>query len=164
MNAHYWVGYMEHKSANQLWSFDQNVGKGGYTIFGAYLMQSQHRNLQGLPWCATFIHAVIDCPDILGKAHPGCRVLQRRMKRKKYWRGKEYIPQKGDLIFLSNKETDYVDHCGIVDKCDGHNVTSIDGNGPGKYFKPGDGGEVVEKARSLSDPKIVGYAAIGHLL
>lgn len=149
-----WLGYLEHQSAEELYDFTANAGKGGYTVFGAMT------GLQGFPWCAVFVHAVIGRPDILGKPHPGCRVLQRRMRRKGLWRDKEYHPKPGDLCFCSNRHTAFVDHVGIVEAFDGERVTTIDGNGPCERF-PG-GGAVVRRVRDRHDPVIVGYGAVGE--
>jgi hypothetical protein len=156
MTASDFVGYLEHRTPERLHEFTENPGKGGYTIFGAAA------GLQGLPWCATFVHAVLNRPDVLGRPHPGCRVLARRMKRKGLWRSKDYTPKPGDLIFLANNGK-RIDHCGIVESCDGSTVTSIEGNAvdPSGVFRPEQGGAVARRTRALTDPRLVGYAAIG---
>ena len=161
-----WLGYLEHKTPELLGVYTANPGKGGYTIFATMIALSQRRNLQGVPWCTTFVHACINRPDILGRAHPGSRVLRRRMRRKGLWRGREYTPQPNDIIFCSNMKSDRVDHCGIVRAVDGHTVISIDGNttDPSGVFAPEEGGCVAYRTHDLSDPIIVGYAAIGKLL
>lgn len=161
-----WIGYLEHKSPDLLWDFTANVGKGGCTIFAADLWATQRRWLFRLPWCATFVHAVINRPDILGKAHAGCRVLERRMRRKRLWRGKSYLPHRGDIVFLSNSATEYIDHCGIVTDCKGGIVWSVEGNGKDTtgHFDPNQGGAVTLMEREITNPKIVGYAEIWSLL
>ena len=155
-----WIGYLEHATPDRLNEFRANPGKGGCTIFGAMT------GLQRLPWCATFVHAVIRRPDILGRPHPGCRVLERRMRKKGLLRNKDYLPKNGDIIFCSNNCTSRVDHCGIVEACDGKTVTSIDGNtiDPSGVFPPGRGGAVARRTRKLTDPRIVGYAAISEMI
>lgn len=161
MSAAKWVGYLEHKTPDRLGYFNENVGKGYCTIFAAMLWEAQRVNLMGLPWCATFVHAVLDRPDVLGRPHPGCRVLARRMKRRKMWRGKDYLPKPGDLIFLAN-DGKRIDHCGIVESCEGETVTSIEGNAvdPSGVFRPEQGGAVARRERRRDDFKIVGYAEI----
>lgn len=157
-----WIGYLEHQTQDQLWHYTANPGKGGYTIFAQIIANRQRRNLQGLPWCATFVHAVIDRPDVLGKAHPGTRVLARRMRRKKLWRPQqEYSPKPGDLIFFKcTKER--IDHVGIVESAEQSSVTVIAGNtiDPSGHFKPDQGGAVARMTYSKTDPRIAGYAAI----
>ena len=159
-----WLGYLEHATPCLLGVFDANVGKGGCTIFAQMIWDAQRVNLMGLPWCATFVHAVINRPDILGRAHPGCRVLQRRMKRKGLWRGREYRPRPGDIIFCSNKRTRRVDHVSIVARTDGDTVVSVDGNtvDPSGTFEPSQGGAVALRTRKRNDPVIVGYGAISE--
>lgn len=153
-----WVGYLEHRDEKDLGVFDANVGGGNYTVFGAAT------GLQGLPWCATFVHAVVNRPDILGRPHPGVRVLQRRIRRRGYWREADYPPQPGDLIFLTNApERARAEHCGIVEAATGETVTSIEGNttDPTGHFPPEFGGAVARMTRRRDDPRILGYGEIG---
>ena len=158
-----WVGYLEHQDGHLLGIYTANVGKGGYTIFAQMLCERYSARLWGLPWCAVFVHAIIDQPDLLGRPHAGTRVLQRRMKRRRFWRGRNYRPQPGDLIFCSNARSNRVDHVGIVESLDGETVSSIEGNtvDPTGVFAPEQGGAVARRIRRLDDPIIVGYAAIG---
>ena len=155
MTASDFIGYLEHATPERLHEFTENPGKGGCTIFG------EMTGLQGLPWCATFVHAVVGRPDVLGRPHPGCRVLARRMRRRKLWRGKDYAPKSGDLIFLANNGK-RIDHCGIVESCDGATVTSIEGNAvdPSGAFRPEQGGAVARRVRRRDDLRILGYAEI----
>ena len=119
----------------------------------------------GLPWCVTFVHAVIGRTDILGDPCPGSRTLMRRMKQKGMWRGRDYVPVEGDLIFCAN-DGKRVDHVGIVESADRRTVVSIDGNSRGQDNGPDEwkGGIVARRIRSASDPMIRGYAAIGKLI
>lgn len=151
---------------HELDRFDSNVGKGGCTVFAAMVWERQRRDMMGLPWCATFIHAVMDRPDILGKAHPGTRVLARRMRRRGLWRGHGYVPRSGDLIFCRNAPGERIQHCGIVEGADGRTVTSIDGNthDPEGFIPWEEGGYVDRVTRPLDDWHIVGYAATGNKL
>lgn len=155
MTASDYIGYLEHETPDALNEFRSNPGKGGYTIFGAMT------GLQGFPWCATFVHAVIGRQDILGRPHPGCRVLARRMRRRKLWRGNDYLPSQGDIIFLSN-DGKRIDHCGIVESCDGSTVISIEGNAidPSGVFSREQGGAVARRERLITDPKIIGFACL----
>lgn len=160
-----WVGYLEHKSPQLLGIPTANVGKGGYTIFAQMIWDTQHINLMGLPWCAVFVHAVINRPDLLGRAHPGTKVLYRRMRRRGFLRDKTYIPTLGDLVFCAN-DGQNIDHVGIVLSCDDDWVTSIDGNSvdPFKYFNEKQGGAVSVRRRWVTDKRIIAYAAIGKEL
>lgn len=167
-NAAQWIGYLEHQTPDYLGDFRANPGKGYFTIFGLMIQITQGINLQGLPWCATFVHAVISRPDVLGKAHPGCRVLARRMKRKRLWRNRKYRPERGDLIFCTNEPHGRrrINHVAIVEGCDGQSVISIDGNtkDASGVFTAEQGGAVDRRVRDLADCHIIGYAATGRVL
>jgi hypothetical protein len=164
-----WIGYLEHLSNRQLGSYRINTGKGGCTAFAEIIRQKCGRNFQGVPWCAIFIHSCFVnvygrelAKRLLGRPHAGTRVLARRMRRKGLWRGTDYIPVAGDIIFLAN-DGKRIDHCGIVVESDGETVTSIDGNtvDPSEFFREELGGAVALRDRALNDPRIIGYGATG---
>lgn len=162
MKPSLWVGYCEHLTPDELNIFNANVGKGGCTIFAEILKQTQGVDLQGLPWCATFVHATLGRPDLLGKADGWSWVLQWRMKLRRRWRGRYYRPQPNDLMFCANDHK-WVDHVCIVESCDGTTVTTIDGNTHDENgrFAWTEGGVVARRTRDLTDPLIIGYGAIG---
>lgn len=164
MRVERWAGYREHATEDNLHNFRVNAGKGGCTVFAEIIRRREGRNLMGLPWCATFVFAAIGRPDILGPAVPGSRVLAKRMRSAGYWRGRDYRPRRGDLVFCTNG-SGRVDHVGIVLEADGETVRSIDGNtrDPEGVFAPGDGGVVAVNIRTRDSRQIVGYAKIGHL-
>lgn len=161
-----WIGYLEHADERLLGVFTANAGKGGCTIFADMLRTDQGAELQGLPWCATFVHAALARPDVLGRAHPGVRVLARRMFLRGLWRGKTYVPQPLDLIFLTNRKDRRISHCGIVETANETEVISIEGNAvdPSGVFPIERGGAVARRVRARTDRKIVGYAATGTKL
>lgn len=163
--ARRWLGYLEHRDGRLLGVYAANWGKGGYTVFAPMAGLPQ-----GLPWCVTFVHAVCRAAwgperaeEALGRPHPGSRKLARRMRRTGRWRGREYRPGPGDLIFLSPAGDGRVGHCGLVEAVEGNAVVSIDGNtvDPEGRFPPEAGGAVARRARPLDDPRIVGYGALG---
>lgn len=164
-----WIGYLEHKSAKFLGMYRSNVGKGGYTAFAENVRQKCKRNLQGLPWCAVFVYSCFATAYgrewtkmHLGRPHAGTRVLARRMRRKRLWRGTDYTPVKGDIIFLAN-DGKHLDHCGIVAEVDSESVTSIDGNtvDDSGVFAEIEGGAVALRERALTDKRIIGYGTTG---
>ncbi len=164
-----WIGYLEHKDSRHIGLYRSNAGKGGYTAFAEIVRQKCKRNLQGLPWCAVFIHSCFanvyggeGARMLLGRPHAGTRVLARRMRRKGLWRDKGYTPVAGDIIFLAN-DGKHIDHCGIVTESDGETVTSIDGNtvDPSGFFTEEQGGAVALRDRLLTDVRIIGYGATG---
>lgn len=164
-----WIGYLEHNSLKNIGLYRANAGKGGYTAFAEIVRQKCKRNLQGLPWCAVFIHSCFvnvygreGARMLLGRPHAGTRTLARRMRRKGLWRDKDYTPVAGDIIFLAN-DGKRIDHCGIVTESDGEGVTSIDGNtvDPSGFFTEEQGGAVAMRDRLLTDVRIIGYGATG---
>lgn len=163
--ARRWLGYLEHRDGRLLGVYTANPGKGGYTIFAGMSGLPQ-----GLPWCVTFLHGVYiealgreSARRLLGRPHPGTRKLARLLKRRGQWRGRDYRPAPGDLIFLSPAGDGRIGHCGIVEAAEENTVTSIDGNtvDPGGRFPPEEGGAVARRVRALDDHRIVGYGALG---
>ena len=164
--AQKYVGYLEHLDSDLLGLFRSNTGKGGCTIF-AYLINRAYRwrNFSGLPWCATFVHAVFiealgkkKARMLLGKPHPGTRVLYRRFKR----RGKlTRQPNEGDIIFLTNGSVE-VNHCGIVVCVEDDRIITIEGNttDPTGVFEKHEGGAVAQRVRRITDPAIICYGGI----
>jgi hypothetical protein len=160
--AQKYIGYLEHLDNDLLGLFTANTGKGGCTIF-AYLVNRAYRwrNFSGLPWCATFVHSVFiealgkeKARKLLGKPHPGTRVLYRRFKRN----GKlTNTPKPGDIAFLTNGRR--IDHCGIVVCIEEGRVVTIEGNtiDPSGVFQKHEGGAVAQRVRKLTDHAIVCY-------
>ena len=161
IDAGKWIGYCEKASPELLGIPEANAGKGGFTVFAEMAGLPQ-----GLPWCAIFVHAVLGRPDVLGKAHPGTRVLARRMRRKKLWRERDYCPEAGDIVFLRNPGSRKIDHCGIVESCDGESVVSVEGNAFDERgrFPAAAGGVVARRKRARADARIVGYGAVGKMI
>lgn len=161
-----WIGYLEHQTNDLLGFYTENIGKGGCTIFSMIIARTYPKlNFSGLPWCATFVHAVFieaygkeKARELLGKPCPGTRVLARRFRRRGLLMDREYIPTAGDLIFLHNGDG-RISHCGIVEKVEDGTVISIEGNttDPTGHFEPHQGGAVAVRTRNLNDPAIVAW-------
>lgn len=168
-HARKYVGYLEHATATLLGVYRADPGKGGYTIFSEIVRRFyRRRNFQGLPWCAVFVYAVYlealgkKAEKLLGKPHPGTKVLARRLRRKKRLRDRSYRPKAGDIIFLSNYQNEVIGHVGIVVSRDEKMVYSVEGNtiDPSGVFKREDGGAVAIRGREFRDPAIVCYGEI----
>lgn len=166
--ARHWLGYLEHQNERLLGVYTANIGKGGYTIFADIVWQAGGQNFQRLPWCAVFVYAIYlqalgwnETIQLLGYPCAGTRVLACRMHKTGQWRGREYIPEPGDIIFLSSTGK-HIDHCGIVEHIDGDTVVCIDGNtvDPLKRFPPEQGGAVARRTRYLDDEHIFGFGEI----
>ena len=165
--AQKYIGYLEHSSEELLGVFNANVGRGGYTIF-AYFISKYYRwrNFYGVPWCALFVHSVFieafgkaRAKQLLGKPHPGSRVLYRRLKRKGQITD---IPSEGCIAFLTNGTR--IDHCGIVVCVEDGDVITVEGNttDPTGIFEEREGGAVAQRVRKLTDPALVCYGKVGN--
>ena len=167
--AKQYLGYLEHETPDLIGVYRANPGKGGYTLFAETVSRFYRwRSFQGLPWCAVFVYAVYleamgrDAEKLLGKPHPGTKVMARRFRRKKLLRDKGYTPKAGDIIFLSNFGDQRIGHVGIVVGTDGNMVYSVEGNtvDTSGVFKREDGGAVALRGRLFDDPAIVCYGEI----
>jgi hypothetical protein len=103
-----------------------------------------------------------DAQKLLGKPHPGTKVLARRLRKKKRLRDGSYRPKAGDIIFLSNFQNQVIGHVGIVTGTDEKMVYSVEGNtiDPSGVFRREDGGAVAIRGRKFCDPAIVCYGEI----
>jgi hypothetical protein len=163
-----YVGYLEHETPDLLGVFTANAGKGGYTIFSWLISRYYRRDFQGLPWCAVFVYAVYleamgkKAEKLLGRPHPGTKVLFRRLRKKGRIHGKNWLPRPGDIIFLSNFGNGKIGHVGIVVRTDEKMVYSVEGNtvDPSGVFRREDGGAVALRERVFDDPAIVCYGEI----
>lgn len=168
-SAKKWVGYLEHKSDELLGVYTANIGKGGCTIFSEIVRTHYRwRNFSGMPWCVVFVHAVCieaygveKARQLLGKPHPGSRVLARRMKRKGCMMDADYIPSPNDIVFLHNGDGE-ISHVGIVESVVGGTIVTIEGNTIDPYgnFPENRGGAVARRTRNLTDDAIVSYAKL----
>lgn len=167
--AQKYIGYLEHLSDDLLGIYQANIGKGYHTIFADLIRKHYRwRDFSGLPWCATFIHAVFietygkdRARELLGKPHPGTKVLARRMDNMGFLMGSQYLPESGDLVFFHNGDGD-ISHCGIVYSVLSDTLVSIEGNTTDSsgHFRPNEGGAVALRTRLLTDNSIVCYAQI----
>lgn len=163
--AQKYIGYLEHLTNDMLSVFMANPGKGGCTVFTQIIGSAYRwRNFSGLPWCATFVHAVFlealgkeKARQLLGKPHPGTRILYRRFKRKGRLTD---TPNDGDIVFLTNGSK--VDHCGIVVCVEEDRIITVEGNttDPSGVFEKHEGGAVAQRVRMLTDPTIVCYGEV----
>lgn len=170
IEAEKYLGYLEHADGRLLGVFDANVGKGGCTLFADMVRAASGRKLGRLPWCVTFVYAVFieslgleRTQKLLGKPQPGSRTLARRLRRRGLWRGRGYVPARGDLVFCTN-DGRRIQHVGIVLDCDGERVTTIDGNTVDDtgHFAPQQGGAVAKRTRPLDSQIIIGYGKTGQ--
>ena len=89
------------------------------------------------PWCAAFVSAVGVAARLGDVLLPECSCARMAEKYRAAGRWVEeggYLPQPGDLIFYGWNDSgagDYLgppDHVGIVESCDGAELTALEGN------------------------------------
>lgn len=161
-----YIGYKEKKDLKSLSSFNDNIGNNNYTIFAKTLKDYINLNVQGQPWCDTFIKAIfIECFGVKAteKMLYGLSVWTPTSYNnfKKNQALREYTsPQVGDIVFFKNNIRIY--HTGIVVAVDNENITTIEGNTSNINTVVNNGGEVCKKTYKKNNPKIAGYGVPGY--
>lgn len=163
LHMEYYIGDLQTNPAFFLPGVGNGSGDGKITSVAL----SQIGNIGGQPywswygynhhvnWCACFVSW---CADQCGYIEAGiipktayCPAAVYFFQQRGQWQpaGGQYIPVEGDIIFFDPNHNGDADHIGIVLSCDGHTVTTIEGN-----F----GNAVVQNQYYLTDPDILGYA------
>lgn len=103
-------------------------------------------------WCAIFVSW---CADQCGYLEMG--IMPRFavvgdganwFKARHRWAGRGYKPKPGDIIFFDYERDGLLDHVGIVERCDGKTVTTIEGNS---------GDACKRNSYSVGNSQIAGY-------
>lgn len=136
------AGYYTH--TNTYWSDSaesvvnlalQLVGQ-NHTLFTSYTT-SEGKTFSGADWCAMFVSYCFDqqglIPDVLNESYVGCTDEVSKLKARGEFKnsnalGGSYIPQPGDIIFFTKNGGITSYHTGIVVKCDGSRVYTVEGN------------------------------------
>lgn len=156
-----YIGYKEKKDLKSLSSFNDNIGNNNYTIFAEILKNNTEINVQGQPWCDTFIKAIfIECfgAEATKKMLYGLSVWTPTSYNnfKKNNSIREHItPQIGDIIFF--KSTKRIYHTGLVVDINGNDITTIEGNTNNTDTIITNGGKVCKKTYNINNPNIAGY-------
>ncbi len=114
-------------------------------------------------WCAMFVSYCYDQCGLIPSVIPakfagaGAPIMQGNTRYRP--RSSGYVPKSGDLIFFNWGGAIYASHVGIVYKCDGTRVYTVEGNTVGKNENglPWNKSRVVAKDWALSSEYIVGY-------
>lgn len=101
--------------------------------------------LQNQPWCAMFVSWCANeagiSKNIIPK-HAGCAQGVEWFKRKGWWKGRNYVPKEGDIIYFTKS------HVGIVESVKDGYVNTIEGNTSNM---------VARRRYQLNSSKILGY-------
>ena len=131
-----YIGYKEKASDKDLYSFDDNAGKGNYTMFQAELAKAGfwNNNKQGYEWCTSFVAwcfwrlcGNVEAKRILcltGDYGASCTAWVSYYKAQARLFTK---PQVGDQYFQRGSDGKPC-HTGIVESVSGNAFTTIEGN------------------------------------
>lgn len=155
------VGYLEKKSNSQLDSKTANAGSNNYTKYGRD-MNKLYPSVMDFPaaWCDAFVdwcfqkaYGVSNAKGLLGGNFNDYTPSSAQLyKNKKAW---YTAPKVGDQIFFKNSQR--INHTGLVYKVDSKYVYTIEGNTSGASGVVANGGGVCKKKYALTNSRIAGY-------
>ncbi len=130
-------------------------GRENYTKYGAQY------NMQWTAWCALFILWCADEADVPRSTIPfyaGCGDLKSWYKSKGLWhdsayRGGNYKPKAGDIVFYDWNVVGSADHVGLVTSVSGTSFTTIEGN----Y-----GDKVQSRTVTFASNQVLGFASVRY--
>lgn len=150
-----YIGYKEKASGKDLYSFDDNAGKGNYTMFQAELAKAGfwNNNKQGYEWCTSFVAwcfwrlcGNVEAKRILcltGDYGASCTAWVSYYKAKARLFTK---PKVGDQYFQRGSDGQPC-HTGIVEIVNGNTFTTIEGNA----------GNMVKRVNRKLDNTVYGF-------
>ena len=161
------VGYLEKKSASNLYDKTANAGRANYTKF-AYEMDTKYPTFyngkkNGFAWCDCFV----DWCFVTAFGETAARAMLYQPAKSAgagcvysagYYRAHSAFfsaPKVGDQIFFGSKGKET--HTGLVYKVDSSRVYTIEGNTSSASGVVANGGAVAKKSYPLNYAKIVGY-------
>lgn len=131
-----YIGYKEKASDKDLYSFENNAGRGNFTMFQAELDKTKFWNTpkNGYEWCTSFVAwcfwriAGSEAKDILCLTGPyGASCVSWA----KYYAAQARLftkPQIGDQYFQKDMRDGLPCHTGIVESVNGNTFVTIEGN------------------------------------
>lgn len=129
----------------------------GYESSGGNSVYGQWLGINGYAWCAAFASWCANRAGIPSSIVPYQTTAARDwyksngLYKKSKFRGGNYIPKAGDMIFFTWNGNDYAQHIGIVSGSDSTYVYTIEGN-------TGYPGAVKKKYYKLNSCYVLGYA------
>lgn len=154
------VGYLEKKTNKDLDSFTANAGSNNFTKYAREYAVFSGSNMQGQAWCDMFVDWCF--VQVYGKDKAKSLLIgfsgytptsAQYFKNVNRWYTK--TPHAGDIIFFKNSER--INHTGIVVKVSKTTVYTVEGNTSGGSAVIENGGGVCAKSYTLSNARIAGY-------
>ena len=162
-----WVGYCEKSKLSAIGidlnnpeSFTSGAGTNNYTIFAKVYKELTGINVQGQPWCDTFVDTMFihkfgvdTARKLLGGFSAYTPTSANYFKYKNQYRTSN--PKEGDIIFFKNSQRIY--HTGYVRMVADGRVYTVEGNTSSAAVVENEGGCVAKKSYALNNPAIDGY-------
>lgn len=152
-----WVGYCEKDKRSQLGTYDnpenytKNAGDGNYTVFADLYKSKTGINVQGQPWCDSFVDTVLihlfgvdNVRKMIGGFSAYTPTSANYYKQLGRWYS---TPKEGDQIFFHNGTRIY--HTGYVYKVGNGYVYTVEGNTSTTAVLENEGGCVAKKSYPL---------------
>ena len=169
-----WFGYTEKNSNSDLagrdydnpGDYNEHAGSNNYTVFADLYKEKTGINVQGQPWCDTFVdtifihlYGVDNARQLLGGFSAYTPTSANYFKNMGRWHTSN--PQEGDVIFFKNSVRIY--HTGYVYKVDSTYVYTTEGNTSTTDNTVEENGGCVAKKKYLrSNSKIAGYGRLDY--
>lgn len=123
----------------------------GYTEYPPNSNKTKYGEWYGMnyePWCDMFVSwcgAQVGALDIIGK-FAYCPYHVTWFKNRGQWKGRDYTPKPGDIIFFANR-SGVACHIGFVESVNGSTILTIEGNTAAG--NNANGGQVQRRNRTL---------------
>lgn len=153
------IGYLEKKTNAYL---DHKTKNAGYNNYTKYNRDCGFGNGPDWYWCNAFVSwcaMKAGVPTSVIPKTASCRTTGDFFKARNrlYTPASGYKPVAGDLMLFTTSRHPGPGHIGIVYKCDGKTVYTIEGNTSGGSEVISNGGGVCKKSYSLTKSSIYGY-------
>ena len=170
-----WVNYTEKKSLSAVknttyenpGNYNAGAGSNNYTVFATLYYEKTGINVQGQPWCDTFVDTIFIhlygvelAKRLLCGFSAYTPTSSNYFKKMNQW---YTSPKVGDIIFFKNSERIY--HTAYVYKVDSMYVYTVEGNtSTTNNTVEANGGCVAKKYYRLDNASIAGYGRPNYAL
>ena len=167
-----WVGYLEKDNLTHIGesmenpeNYSKNSGDGNYTIFAKDFYRSTGINVQGQPWCDTFIDICFIKVFGLEKAKKMLGGFSAYTPDSANFFSKQgrfsQNPQNGSIVFFKGSR---IHHTGFIVNYDNTYIYTIEGNTSNDDKFNRNGGCVAMKRHLRNASNIAGYGVINYMI